>query len=242
MRCELKPECQVDFLDFARKRALRAQEQVLCELLGERAAALHDLVRPRVLHDRAQGAQHVDAKVIEEPPVLSCHRRLDQRVGDLLKRHRIGELDAALADLVAVAVEEGDAEFAAGAPVRVFGKLDGRQLEYDHNKEPAGSDGRRLRQDFHGKAPHARHAERGEEVIVVCPPVFKSGIKAVKGGVDPRIERQPVDVAAAPVRLENPVPHVSTPPPLNQFAALPPLGLLQRNLPVLCQETIPRNS
>ena len=153
--------------------------------------------------------------MLEKPAVLGGHRRLDEGVGDFLKRHGVGELNAPLSDIVAVAVEEGDAELAAGAPVRVLGQLDRRDLEHEDDGEPARAQRGRLRQELHGKAPGAGYAETGEEIIIVCPPVLESCIKAVKSGVDPGIERKPVDIAVAPVRLENPVPHEFTPPPLN---------------------------
>ena len=50
--------------------------------------------------------------MIEEAAVLGGEHRLDQVVGHLVERHGVALLDAALADLVAVAVEEGDGEVA----------------------------------------------------------------------------------------------------------------------------------
>ena len=71
--------------------------------------------------------------MLEETPIFRRHRRLDEVVRNLLKRHGIRELDAPLSDLVSIAIEDRHAEFAAGAPVRVFGKLDGGQLEHQHH-------------------------------------------------------------------------------------------------------------
>ena len=58
----------------------------------------------------ARRAEHVDAPVLEEAPVLGGERRLDDGVGDVLERHRVVVQDAALADLVAVLIEELDRE------------------------------------------------------------------------------------------------------------------------------------
>ena len=98
-------------------RALVGQEQVLGELLGQRRAALDDGVGAQVLDQRAQRAGNVDAEMVVEAPVLGRQHRLDQIVGHFLQRHRVALVDAALADLVAVAVEEGDGEIALRLPV-----------------------------------------------------------------------------------------------------------------------------
>ena len=50
--------------------------------------------------------------MLEEAAVLGGEHRLDDMVGHLVDRHGIALDDAALADLVAVAVEEGDGEIA----------------------------------------------------------------------------------------------------------------------------------
>ncbi len=123
-----QPQRQEGFLDLALDRALVRQEQVLGELLRERRAALHDGVGAEVLDKRADGAEHVDAEMLEEATVLGGEHRLDQMVGHLLERHGVALLDAALADLVAVAVEEGDGEVALRAPVAAR-RLEGRKGE-----------------------------------------------------------------------------------------------------------------
>ncbi len=175
-KMRLKPEGQVHLLDLTRHRAFGAEEEVFGKLLRDGAAALNGAVRPRVLDDRAPRAQDVNAEMFEEPPVLGGHRRLDERVGNFLKRHGIRELNASLADLVAVAVLEGHAELAAGAPVRVLGKFERGDLEHEDDEKPARPNRRRLGQEFHGKPPEPGHTEAGKEIVIVCPPVFKSGI------------------------------------------------------------------
>ena len=104
-------------LDLARERALRGQEQVLGELLGDGRAALHHLVGARVLEQGARRADEVDAEVLEEAPVLGGERGLDEVVGNLLQRHGVVVQDAALADLVAVAVDELDGVLAGDDPL-----------------------------------------------------------------------------------------------------------------------------
>jgi hypothetical protein len=74
-------------------------------------------VGARVLGHGAGEAEEIDAEMFEEAPVFRRQHRLDQMVGQFLDRHRVGMQDAALADLVAVAVEEGDGEFVLLAPV-----------------------------------------------------------------------------------------------------------------------------
>ena len=62
----------------------------------------------RLVDERARRAEHVDAVVLEEAAVFGGQRRLDQRVGNFFERHGVVVQDAALADLVAVLVEELD--------------------------------------------------------------------------------------------------------------------------------------
>ena len=67
--------------------------------------------RPRgVDRHRAKSADHVDAEMGEEAPVLGGEHRLDEMVGQLLERNRVIVLDAAPPDFDSIAVEEGDCE------------------------------------------------------------------------------------------------------------------------------------
>ena len=128
--------------------------------------------------------------MLEEAAVFRRHGRLDEVVGNLLKRNGIRELDTALSDLIAVAVEQRHAEFAAGPPVRVLGELDGGQLEHQHHSGGARAKRQRIGHDLCHEPPETGHAEAVEEIVVVCPPVFETGVQAVKGGVDPRVRAQ----------------------------------------------------
>ena len=106
----LEPHRQERLVDLALERPLVGEEQVLGELLRNRRAALHHAAGPRIGGKRAKQAGNIDAEMLVEAPVLGRQHRLDQVVGKLLERDRIVVPDAARADLVAVAVEEGDRE------------------------------------------------------------------------------------------------------------------------------------
>ena len=97
------------FLDLAGERPLGREEHVLGELLSQRATALYDRVVLRVGSDSAECAHHVDAEMLEEAPILGGEGGLDHVVGNFFERHRIVAQQPALADFVAVAIEEGDA-------------------------------------------------------------------------------------------------------------------------------------
>ena len=81
----LEPERQIGLLDLALQRALVGEEQVLGELLGDRGAALHDAAGARILAERAERAEDVDAEMLEEAAVLGGEHRLDQMVGQVLE-------------------------------------------------------------------------------------------------------------------------------------------------------------
>ena len=95
--------------DLSAERAFRRQEHVLGELLGQRATALHDLIVAGVGGEGPERAHDVDAEMLEEAPVLGRQGRLDHDVGNFFERYRVVTQQAALADLVAEAIEEGDA-------------------------------------------------------------------------------------------------------------------------------------
>ena len=115
---EFEPEREKGFLDLALEGALVGEKEVLGELLGDRGAALHDAAAARVDGQRPEGADRVDAPMLVEAPVLGRERRLDEVVGEFLELVGIVVPDAAAADLLAVAVEEGDGEFLASSASR----------------------------------------------------------------------------------------------------------------------------
>ena len=135
-----QPHRQEGFLDLALERALVIEKQILGELLREGGAALHDAAGARVGHKGARGAGDIDAEMVVEAPVLGGEHRLDQMVGKLVERHRIVVPDAARADLVAVAVEEGHRQFRLLQPVVVGGLVERRDGERQHQHGAGGAE------------------------------------------------------------------------------------------------------
>ena len=171
----LQPQRQERLLDLALDGALVRQEQVLGELLGDRGAALHDAAGARIGEHGAHGAGDVDAEMLVEAPVLGGQHRLDQVVGELVERHGVVVPDAARADLVAVAVEEGDRELGFLQPVVVGGLAEGRDRERQHQDQPAGAERQPLRDRLDQvPAPPAGDVEAvhegGEALVKLAPP------------------------------------------------------------------------
>ena len=135
------------FLDLALDGALVGEEQVLGQLLGDGRAALHDGIGAHVFRHGARQAEEIDAEMVEEAAVLGGEHGLDDVVRHLVDRHGIALDDAALADLVAVAVEEGDGEIVLRAPVP-FGFLEGRHGQRQHDHGAGCAPGEAFAQNF----------------------------------------------------------------------------------------------
>ena len=84
--------------------------------------------------------------MVIEAAVFGGQRRLDQVVRKIFQRDRIVVLDAAVADRVAVAVEEGDGEIGFLQPVVVGGFAKRRQRQRQHQDQAAEPDGGGFRQ------------------------------------------------------------------------------------------------
>ena len=69
---------------LARERAFRGEEEILDQLLGERAAAL-DALSGHGLEQRARNATRIDAPVRVVLAILDGDERVDQRLGDLVE-------------------------------------------------------------------------------------------------------------------------------------------------------------
>ena len=106
---------------------------------------------PGVGGKRAERAHDVDAEMLEEAPVLGGERRLDHDVGDFVERHRVVAQQAALADLVAEAVEEGDAVLVGEVHLALRG-LEGGKREGGEHEEAADAE----RQPLAGKLVERR--------------------------------------------------------------------------------------
>ena len=87
----------------------------------------------------AQGADDVDAEMVEEASILGRQHLLDEKLRHFVERHGFVVFDAAPADLIAVAIEEGDGEIGAFQPVLVGGRLERRlrQRQQQHKADEA---------------------------------------------------------------------------------------------------------
>ncbi|MGY3422555.1 hypothetical protein ACVWZW_003030 [Bradyrhizobium sp. F1.13.4] len=186
-----QPDREEGFVDLALDGALVAQEQVLGELLGDRGAALADAAGLGVGDERARGAGDVDAEMLVEAAVLGRERRLDQHVRKIFQRDRIVVLDAAAADRVAVAVEEGHREIGLLQPVLVRGLAERGDGEGQHHDQAAEAEGRSLRQrlDEHPALPppDIEAVHEGRVALVELADALGRGEQR---GVDARIEIQ----------------------------------------------------
>ena len=135
-----QPHRQEGFLDLALDRPLIIQKQIFRQLLRRGRAALNHAAGARVGHEGAQRAADIDAEMVVEAPVFGREHGLDQMIGELVERHRVVMADAAAADLVAVAVEEGDGELGFLQPVVVGGFLERGDGERQQQDQPGGAE------------------------------------------------------------------------------------------------------
>ncbi len=137
----LQPDREERLVHLALDGALIAQKQVLGQLLGDRGTALAHAAGLGIGQQRTHRAGDVDAEMVVEPAILGRQRRLDQIVRKILERDRIIVLDAAAADRVAVAVEEGHRQIGFLQPVLVGGLAKGRHRERQHQEQAAEAQG-----------------------------------------------------------------------------------------------------
>ena len=189
VRRRFEPQGEERLLHLALDGALVAQEQVLGELLGDRGAALDDAAGARIGHDGAERAGDVDAEMLVEAPVLGGEHGLDQVVGQFVERHRMAVLDAAAADLVAVAVEEGDRELGLLQPVLVGGLAECRAGQRQHQHEAAEAHGGRFGQRLDEEpAPPSRDIEPVHEIAVALERLARQQAAAEQAEVQAGIE------------------------------------------------------
>src|SRR5215469_16000608 len=184
-----EPQREERFLDFALDGALVRQEQVLGQLLADGGTALYHAAGARIREHRAEQAGNVDAEVLVETAVLGGERRLDQMVGELVERDCVIVADAARADFIAVAVEEGDRELGLLQPIVVGGFPEGGDRERQQDQQAAAAQGETLRQRFdETPAPPPSDMEavhqHGEALVKLAPP----GLGLIHPEVDARIE------------------------------------------------------
>ena len=135
--------------------------------------------------------------MLVEAPVFGRQHRLDEVIGEILERHGIVVLDAAVADFVAVAVEKGDGEFGFLQPVVVGGVAERRNRERQHQHQPAGPQRRRLRERLDQQpAPPAGDVEAvhegGVALVEFARPFPALEHRGIDAGVD--IQHQPLEL------------------------------------------------
>ena len=180
----LEPEREIGLLDLALQRALVGEEEVLGELLGDGGAALHDAARPGVLHQRAEGAHDVDAEMLEEAAVLRRDHRLDEVVRQVLELDGIVLQDAALADDVAIAVEEGDGEIRLLAPVGM-NLVEGGDGEGEEDERAEHAERIALGRELEEPAAQAVGVEAVHEVAQALVAVEEAVAGPMQRGIDP---------------------------------------------------------
>ena len=121
-------------------------------------------------------------------------------VRKLVERHRVVAQQAALADLVAEAVEEGDAVL-VGQVHLALGDLEGRDGEGKHDEQAAGAERQALAGKFVEGADEAFDLEAAEEGRIGAPPILEADPGAVKARIDTGIDGEPIDQLASAITL-----------------------------------------
>ncbi len=217
----LQQHRQEGFLDLTLQGAFGRQEQILGHLLRDRRATLDDFVRLQVGRQRAKRAEDIDAPVLEEAAILGGQRRLDEGIGNIIKRDGVIVQDAALADLIAVLVEELHGELASEelALVELIERRDG---EREHDDETAGAECQAFGGYFVEQALPAAKTEAGEEAGAGIPNIAYEcpgfGKRRIELGVEPK----PVDGPLAALASGKPILHVVSVPAFDSAASMAP--------------------
>ena len=161
----LDPDRQEGLVHLAADGALGAEEQVLRHLLGERGAALHHVIGARVLDDGAEGADHVDAEMVEEARILGGQHRLDHVRWNVGQGNGVVLADAAAADDFAIGRGEGHGIFAAAVP-HVAGTGEGRQGIGEQQEAEDHPESQAVVEEVDEDALHAPEAETLQEAAV----------------------------------------------------------------------------
>ncbi len=174
------------------------EKQVFRQLLRDRGAALHHVLRAHVGGERAHGAGEIDPEMLVEAPVLGGQHRLDEMVGQLVEPHRVVVADAALADHVAVAVEEHHRELALLQPVLVGGLAEGGHRQRQHHDRAGGAERQALRGRLDAEPLQAGDVEAVHEAGPVLPLGAEQDVGREHRVADARVEieeqaRQPAD-------------------------------------------------
>src|ERR1700722_13139904 len=127
--------------------------------------------------------------MVVEAAVFGRQRRLDQIVRKIFQRDRVVMLDAAAADRIAVAVEEGHREIGFLQPVVIGGLPEGGDREREQKYKASQSDagGFRKRLDEHPTLPAADIKavhERREALIELARALARGEQAGVDAGVE----------------------------------------------------------
>ena len=141
--------------------------------------------------------------MVEEAPVFCGEHRLDQMVRQFVDRHGIFVDDAAMADHIAVAVEEGDGEIAAVAPV-FLGFLEGRHGQHQHHRRAGGAERHRFAGQFKAELFPAADTKTSEKDGDFFPDFTQLEAEVPDGGIDPGVDAQQ-EVALPARSLKRPV-------------------------------------
>ena len=129
--------------------------------------------------------------MIVEAAVFGRERRLDQAVGEVLERDRVVVFDAAAADRIVVAVEEGHRQIRLLQPVLVGGLAEGRDGERQHQDAAGKADGRHLRQRLdEDPALPAPDIEAIHERRIALIEFAQAAARGEQRGIETRIEIQ----------------------------------------------------
>ena len=127
--------------------------------------------------------------MLEKAAVFGRQCRLDHAVWNFFERHRVIAQDAALADLVAVAIEEAHRILAGQefAFVEFLERGQRQAIEHEHAAEP---DGKGRRRQLVENARPACQLETGKKARGIVPGRVRSAPQACKKRTDAGIEFQ----------------------------------------------------
>ena len=125
--------------------------------------------------------------MLVEAPVLGCQNGVDDMLGQFFDGQRIALDDAALADFVAVAVEEGDGVFALALPV-AGGLFEGGQGKRKHEHCARSTQRHAFAGQLEEGAAEAGKAEPAEEDRDGFPDLGQLETGVIKGRIEPGVD------------------------------------------------------
>ena len=142
----LEPEREDQLLQLALVAPLGREQQRLHDLLGDRAAALHDaMVLDRLATSARTMLERVDAAVAVEVGVLGGEEGVAHVRRDAVERHEVAPLDVELADQRAVVGEDAGRDRRLVAQELVDRRQVGRDLAVEHEARDAAGEQHRDR-------------------------------------------------------------------------------------------------